>query len=60
MPSPLRPAWKINLESFLGRGLPGHQGPVTKHFDGKRFHNLEPKPHKGLYRLLKWQLSRPP
>ena len=60
MPSPLRPAWKINLESFLGRGLPGHQGPVTKHFDGKRFHNLEPKPHKGLYRLFKWQLSRAP
>ena len=60
MPSPLRPAWKINLESFLGRGLPGHQGPVTEHFDGKRFHNLEPKPHKGLYRLFKWQLSRAP
>ncbi|MBF7730944.1 MBL fold metallo-hydrolase [Pseudomonas sp. N040] len=60
MPSSARPAWKINLDSFLGRGAPGHQGPATAHFDGKQFHNIEPKPHKNLWSLLKWQFSRAP
>lgn len=60
MPSSARPAWKINLQSILGRGAPGHQGPATANFDGKRFHNIEPKPHKDLWSLLKWQFSRAP
>jgi L-ascorbate metabolism protein UlaG (beta-lactamase superfamily) len=60
MHSPARPAWKINLDSLLGRIAAGHKGPVTANFDGKRFHNIEPKPHKSLYRLLQWQLSRAP
>lgn len=39
-------------------GAPRHRGPVTDHFDGERFHNLEPFPDKGLLQLLRWQLRR--
>jgi L-ascorbate metabolism protein UlaG (beta-lactamase superfamily) len=60
MPSNTRPAWKINLDSILGRGPQGYQGPASEHFDGRRFHNIEPKPHKDLWSLLKWQFSRAP
>jgi L-ascorbate metabolism protein UlaG (beta-lactamase superfamily) len=65
MPHPRRPAWRINLDSFLGRAAigrtaPGPGGPPSAHFDGKRFHNIEPKPHKDLWKLLRWQLSRAP
>ena len=60
MPNPPRPAWKINLRSILGRGAPGYRGPASGHFDGERFHNIEPKPHKDLWSLLKWQFSRAP
>jgi L-ascorbate metabolism protein UlaG (beta-lactamase superfamily) len=60
MPNPQRPSWKINLDSILGRGTRGYRGPPSAHFDGTRFHNIEPKPHKGLGRLLVWQLNRAP
>ena len=60
MPSNARPAWKINLDSIFGRGPQGYQGPASEHFDGRRFQNIEPKPHKDLWSLLKWQFSRAP
>lgn len=60
MPSNARPAWKINLDSILGRGPQGYRGPASAHFDGRRFQNIEPKPHKNLRSLLKWQFSRAP
>ena len=60
MPSKPKPAWKTNLQSILGRGAVGHSGPASAHFDGKQFHNIEPKPHKNLWSLLKWQFSRAP
>ena len=60
MPLPPSPTWKINLRSLLGRGAPGYRGPKSAHFDGRHFHNIEPKPHKNLWSLLKWQLNRAP
>jgi L-ascorbate metabolism protein UlaG (beta-lactamase superfamily) len=60
MPKSVRPAWKTNLASIFGRGPKGYQGAQSAHFDGKRFHNIEPKPHKDLWSLLKWQFSRAP
>ena len=38
---------------------PHYHGPVTDHFDGKRFHNLEPGwPREGSF--LKWQMNKQP
>lgn len=45
----------IGCCSFSG---PGHVGPVTDHFDGDRFHNLEPTEHAGVGKFLKWQVGR--
>lgn len=36
---------------------PRYTGPVSDHFDGKRFFD-EPAVHKGLAQVIKWQLSR--
>ena len=45
----------IGCCSFSG---PGHVGPVTDHFDGDTFHNLEPTEHAGIGNFLKWQVGR--
>jgi len=37
-----------------------YHGPTTKHFDGRRFHNLEPPAHKGFIDFLRWQLTSKP
>lgn len=37
---------------------PTYQGPVTDHFDGKRFHNTPDVPHGGFGAFLKWQRTR--
>src|SRR5262245_49930947 len=37
---------------------PTHHGPVTDHFDGKRFHNTPEVPHGGFGAFLKWQRTR--
>lgn len=37
---------------------PGHRGPVTKHFDGKKFHNISGVEVKGFKSTLKWSLER--
>ncbi|WP_375740246.1 MBL fold metallo-hydrolase [Pseudomonas boanensis] len=58
MPRALRPSWLIGVLSFFGRAGAPHQGPASDHFDGQRFHNIEPKPHKNLRALLRWQLTR--
>lgn len=55
----LSPAWRIALLSLLGRHARPYRGPRSDHFDGQRFHNIHPKPHKGLREVLKWQLGRP-
>jgi L-ascorbate metabolism protein UlaG (beta-lactamase superfamily) len=36
---------------------PTHDGPITGHFDGQRFHD-DPPVHKSLGQVLKWQFSR--
>ena len=36
---------------------PRHHGPTSDHFDGTRFHNLEPPNKKGFVDLLRWQLT---
>jgi L-ascorbate metabolism protein UlaG (beta-lactamase superfamily) len=35
----------------------GYRGPRSDHFDGQRFHNLEPTPDKSIADLLRWQLT---
>lgn len=39
---------------------PGYRGPVSDHFDGERFHNVEPTPDKSIADLLKWNLGEKP
>jgi L-ascorbate metabolism protein UlaG (beta-lactamase superfamily) len=36
---------------------PPYHGPVSEHFDGERFHNLEPTADKSLADLLRWSLN---
>jgi L-ascorbate metabolism protein UlaG (beta-lactamase superfamily) len=45
--------------ALAGRAFsaPGYEGPVTDHFDGKRFHNLTPVPHS-TGDFLKWIANR--
>ncbi len=40
-----------------GCSFPPHSGPVSDHFDGRQFHNLEPVSHPGLWGYLKYQLD---
>ncbi len=37
---------------------PKYRGPKSDHFDGKRFHNLEPTVHAGPGAMMKWMASR--
>lgn len=37
---------------------PRYKGPRSDHFDGKRFHNLEPTEHAGAADMIKWMSSR--
>lgn len=37
---------------------PRYRGAKSDHFDGKRFHNLEPTVHAGFGALLKWMATR--
>ncbi|MGH8355055.1 MAG: MBL fold metallo-hydrolase [Pseudomonas sp.] len=59
MSRPLRPTWLISLLSLAGRLGTPYQGPPSDHFDGRRFRNLAPKPHKTFRDLLRWQLKQP-
>lgn len=58
MPRALRPTWLINLMTLAGYHRSPYRGPTSNNFDGRRFRNLEPKPHKDLRSFLRWQLSR--
>lgn len=55
----LRPTWLISLLTLAGCNSP-YQGPVSDHFDGQRFRNIEPKPHHSFWSFLKWQFNREP
>lgn len=37
---------------------PRYRGPKSDHFDGKRFHNLEPTTHAGPADMVKWLTNR--
>jgi L-ascorbate metabolism protein UlaG (beta-lactamase superfamily) len=47
----------ITLSGVL-LAAPRYKGPVTDHFDGKRFINPNGVPAKGVYEVLKWMMSR--
>ena len=36
---------------------PRYHGPITNHFNGRDFHNLEPPERKGFLDFLRWQLT---
>jgi len=50
----------IYLLADRALSAPRYHGPTTNHFDGRRFHNLEPPAHKGFVDFLRWQLTRKP
>lgn len=58
MPNRLRPTWLLSLLTLAGCNNSAYQGPVSDHFDGERFHNIQPTAEKSLRDLLKWQLNR--
>ncbi|MGY4531699.1 L-ascorbate metabolism protein UlaG (beta-lactamase superfamily) [Pseudomonas sp. TE3786] len=58
MPRSLRPTWLLSLLTLVGCNNSAYQGPASDHFDGERFHNIQPTPHKSFADLLKWQLNR--
>ena len=37
---------------------PRYRGPVSDHFDGKRFHNIQPIEHAGAEAMIKWMANR--
>jgi L-ascorbate metabolism protein UlaG (beta-lactamase superfamily) len=39
---------------------PGHRGPRSDHFDGRRFHNPTPTGHQEPAQVLRWLLTRAP
>jgi L-ascorbate metabolism protein UlaG (beta-lactamase superfamily) len=53
-----RPTWMLSLKTLARCGSMGYRGPRSDHFDGERFHNIHPKPHKSLRDVLRWQLQR--
>jgi L-ascorbate metabolism protein UlaG (beta-lactamase superfamily) len=48
------------LVTGVGCALSGpvHRGPVSDHFDGRRFRNLRDLPHGGFGAFLRWQWTR--
>ncbi len=58
MPRALRPSWLISLMTLAGYHRSPYRGPASGHFDGRRFRNLAPTPHKDLRDFLRWQFSR--
>ncbi|MBV9928023.1 MAG: MBL fold metallo-hydrolase [Acidobacteria bacterium] len=47
----------IYLLADRALSAPRYRGPRTDHFDGRRFHNLEPPERKGFIDVLRWQLT---
>ncbi|MBX7102105.1 MAG: MBL fold metallo-hydrolase [Myxococcaceae bacterium] len=56
------PRWEASLLlAALCGCATGWRGPSSDHFDGERFHSLDPGPRdRGLGDFLKWQLERDP
>ena len=52
----------ISIPIFLGYlfSVPGYKGPVSDHFDGKKFSNPGNVEAKGLKDLIKWARNREP
>jgi L-ascorbate metabolism protein UlaG (beta-lactamase superfamily) len=48
--------WQALRLQLLAGG--SYRGPVSDHFDGRRFHNLDPTPHGGILAFLRWQRDR--
>lgn len=49
----------FTLEHTICRG--GHwEGPVSDHFDGRRFHNTEPEPERSSWAFVLWGFMREP
>ena len=48
--------WRAVRHQLLAGG--SYRGPVSDHFDGRRFYNLDPTPHGGLGAVLRWQWER--
>jgi L-ascorbate metabolism protein UlaG (beta-lactamase superfamily) len=48
---------------FIGYPIlstPRYRGPVSDHFDGERFFNLDPVPEKSILSVLRWKWSSEP
>ena len=54
----------VGIVSLAWLGLAGclagphYEGPVTDHFDGERFHNLEAEESPGFVDFVRWRLTR--
>jgi L-ascorbate metabolism protein UlaG (beta-lactamase superfamily) len=48
-----RPGWRAILRSMAGGS--GHSGPVSDHFDGRRFHNPDDAGGRSFWDLLRWR-----
>ena len=47
----------IYLLADRALSAPRYHGPTTNHFDGRKFHNLEPPERQGFIDFLRWQLT---
>ena len=45
----------LMVDRFLS--APHYRGPQTDHFDGRKFHNLEPPEKKGFIDFLRWRFN---
>lgn len=48
----------VALSGLVGCAV-RHEGPVTDHFDGRKFRNAEPPPPNSFWKFLRWQLFEP-
>lgn len=63
MRAPPLPLLLLTCASLAGCGMfsaPRYNGPVSDHFDGKRFRNQGEVASNGFFDLLKWQLTSDP
>src|SRR6266487_5159074 len=47
----------IYLIAYRRFSAPHHHGPVSDHFTGKRFRNLEPSEPRGFIDFFRWKLT---
>ncbi|MNO53914.1 metal-dependent hydrolase [compost metagenome] len=58
MPNVPLPPWLLSLLTLAGRYTPNWRGSPGDHFDGRRFRNVDARPHHSWRDVLRWQLSR--